>query len=824
MSGTSILPAAIKNQVISAIRRGRYALLLGAGFSASSASKDGRPLPIGNALANEIATAFSLPTGYPLTALASSIPESDLNRHFQERFRHCIPDNKLKHVAHIIWRTIYSFNIDDILSIVYKDPSAQQTPQALTFRHAFIEHSDIKDLNIVHLHGSVEHPDHGYVFSTQTYGQAAALDSSWFKIAADQLLNTPFIIVGCSLNEIDLEYYLARRTGLLVGDQQVAPSLFVTDRMDPVKAALCTRFGLVPIESYAGDFFENLYHIAAPFPSPLELILPAATSSEVFKSKPTETDQRLFFRQWLYVNPAELPKPLHDTMEPHLLTGTEPNWTQLLRGDDVIRSKVTSIVDEISAWAQNSDPTSEIQLISSVPGEGKTSLAMRVGLEAARSGFPVFFYNAIERILTHTATEVFSSIRGKPVIIIDRAGEHGNQIGELLTTLQERKVPFFALLTERTTRLKKISDTISTLKITDHSLNKLNKGEATTLVRKMRDEGLLSLKARQPDNVLAKIITDKDLFTSVILLNSSAPHLNEFIKQELNELPVDTKRVYSLLSLAHSCGYPLKTAVLHRASGLDFPRLKKILAQELHGLVRTIPPLGEYCETRHEIIAEHLIRLISPDERFDAFVSLSRALGHYVNTKTFVRGSPEARLAARLLDFDSTVEPLLGDKSELLYSRIKPDWQWNSRYWNQLAHLKLETDPTTSLRYAEHAVGVETHPVTLTTLAQVRYRLARTHAGTSHGERYLSEAIGAIQQAIQIISNWKRRDIQVYDTGIRGVIEYYKTIPPQRRRIEPRVKRFTDELLLDAPVFFKADHLRDLERRWRILINEIPTK
>ena len=84
-----------------------------------------------------------------------------------------------------------------------------------------------------------------------------------------------------------------------------------------------------------------------------------------------------------------------------------------------------------------------------------------------------------------------------------------------------------------------------------------------------------------------------------------------------------------------------------------------------------------------------------------------------------MRRSPEARLAGRLFDGDKIVKPLLDSAAEQFYVESQKLWEWNSRYWEQRALLKADSDLVTALRYAKQAVAIENHPFPLTTLAKL---------------------------------------------------------------------------------------------------------
>jgi hypothetical protein len=60
---------------------------------------------------------------------------------------------------------------------------------------------------LVHLHGSVDFPDRGYVFSRDEYIRQITTINSWMTILAQFMRSEPFVIGGSSLDEVDIDYF-----------------------------------------------------------------------------------------------------------------------------------------------------------------------------------------------------------------------------------------------------------------------------------------------------------------------------------------------------------------------------------------------------------------------------------------------------------------------------------------------------------------------------------------------------------------------------------------------------------------------------------------
>jgi hypothetical protein len=226
---------------------------------------------------------------------------------------------------------------------------------------------------------------------------------------------------------------------------------------------------------------------------------------------------------------------------------------------------------------------------------------------------------------------------------------------------------------------------------------------------------------------------------------------------------VDRKR-YLAASLAHYC----------TKSGIRFELLTAATASaavsrqfsEMHPLPLTYSAdrTGNYVVPLNGTLAQRTLELFSSNRRqeiLDTFVRLATVIAPRVNRNTIVQRAPEARLAARLFDFDQVVQPFLGDLAQEFYDEVQTHWQWNSRYWEQLALLNLyrhqAQDPAhpdardaldLAVAHARHAVSIEHHPLTLTTLAKIL--LSDAAASPSLAEARATEAMNKLNDAILI--------------------------------------------------------------------------
>lgn len=812
-----MFPENEQKRIVEAVRRGRYSLLLGAGFSASSTDARGETLPVGDRLRDDLADKFlGGIRNYSLAATCGAIEQPALSAYLTDRFLNCSNSEGSGLLRKFVWKAIYTFNIDDVLHSIYRRPDALQRPKFLTYRHSSYSTKDTGEVTTVHLHGSVREPDHGYIFSTSEYGLATSGDGIWFKIASDDLATQPFIILGCNhFQEPDIEHYLARRQGLLAAEAQIAPTLYVTRDSDPIKEAYCRRRGIILVKATSDEFLARLDKESGARPTPVELALPSDPNS-IFAVRPNEETVRLFFRQWMLVKENELPSELSSEVGLKLLSGVEPRWSHISNNEDVLRVTTQQLLADIATWRSSGERTAELRVVAGTPGDGKSTLLLRLALESSRSGDLVFYYKSRERILEDSTLAAIRACARRPILVVEHTAEHGHQLQAILSALESEGIGAFVITSERLQRLHRVENAI-TYHHKQIRLAHLSLGEAQQLVVKMRDGGLLGLQSGKSNDELAKQLVGKSWFTGTTLLNRNLPSIPKVISAELSDCDAVARRIYAVVCLAHSCGYPVRMAIIERAAKASQSELTARLRTQLKGLVYGLPPAGDLRETRHRVLAESVIEALDAPARFEAFHGLASAIAPYVNRNTIRAGTDEARLAGRLLDVDNLIlTHLTQESAELFFEAIKDEWSWNSRFWEQRALLKVSFDPVSALNFAQTAVGIERHPSPLTTLAKVRFRLAAADGLAPSGLVHLRDGIDQAKIAVQLTSSWRRKDIHPFDIGLRGIVEYFERLKPQRwREVPSDVVEAADEFAKNGGPLFRQQQQSGLLDRWR---------
>ena len=104
------------------------------------------------------------------------------------------------------WKVIYTVNIDDLLEYIY---TTQNKPFFVQNKSFIEEEPSFEHTTIYKLHGCVNNPTDGYVFSKSEYNKLISKKLDFkLKSLTDDLINQNVIFVGASLDEPDIESYL----------------------------------------------------------------------------------------------------------------------------------------------------------------------------------------------------------------------------------------------------------------------------------------------------------------------------------------------------------------------------------------------------------------------------------------------------------------------------------------------------------------------------------------------------------------------------------------------------------------------------------------
>lgn len=728
----------LTDDVLNALRpslfAGHYNLLLGSGISLDSTDSNGKPLKSASDLTVELCNLKGVNTSNTLSRVTNLLEPDEIKKLITIPYSICKAGETVKRLTSFVWKTAFTFNVDDALENAYETVThAKQVVESLNYNALYKSVSNKGSLHIVHLHGFTREPESGYIFSTSEYGRVTHGMNSWMHVLSELMASEPFIIAGTTLNESDLDYYLSGRTENS-GRNNRGPSLFIEPYPDRITENLCTRHGLILVPAKLSDFLAWLIEKTGPVPTVSEITVPSLQG--IFK-KPVQLEEQIdFFNCFELVRPSTQ-NPEGEVSPFHF--GRPARWTDLESSLDV----PTDEEREFSAKARNlvSSLGSRVKMLCVISdaGSGKTTQIRRAAYNLAKEGHLVFSLNAKAVINPKNVVEVLSAMGRAVVLVIDGIADHAPALRTVMTTLKVGK-PLVILAADRDYRRDHIDRILGDLDIEFLGISQWRIEAYEQLLERLRKAGLLgdAQAVHYPKVFASRLVGDSVAISTCRALNNFRP-LEVIIKSLWHDASETAKRSFTLAAISEHC----------YSNGLFYPILEAAypnpaLAEQIQlhcPLPLAYSEDGDFVLPLHPVIANNLLHILSkekPEILLEMFCALAKALSPYVNRRTSIAQTPEARLAARLFNAEDVARPLLGTYANDFYINTKESWQWNSRYWEQRALFTHATDIDAAIQFARHAVAIESHPYPWTTLASLLVKKMET---TSVGINTLFEEI-----------------------------------------------------------------------------------
>jgi len=717
----------VEQAIVASFLSGEYNLLLGAGVSLDSTNGNGDLLPGAEQLRIDLCTLKGARKNSSLQRVFGTLTDAEKTQHVVGKFNKCQPGASVTKITNFLWRRIFTFNIDDALEAAYgKIEEDCQTVHPLHFADDYWETREQDKLPIVHLHGWVRQPDKGFVFSISEYVRQIKDMNPWMHVLTQFLPSEPFIIAGTSLEEVDLEYYIAHRSNLTSRDDR-GPSILIEPAPDSVTEHDCAKYDLLLFKGTVIEFFEYLEKLVPYKPKPIDL-MPAATR-DLFPGGISARTILAFSADFDLIN-CDVDG---DDGVSKFLYGHEIEWGDLYVEKDIPRKLTRSIMNKIQDRFDNVNLPSRLVLLSDGTGSGKTTVLRRVAYNFAKQGCKVLLCSALSRLDVLTTSEAIDLIDEPLLIVVDNLADQANPISQIISNLEKRDVVFLAA--ERKYRSRYTDNSFQGNlyeKVGGLSLSELEAGRLIGLYSK---HGLSAGEDahNNPANLAAKISKDAIAVACCRILNDFKP-LERIVGSIVEDASSNELFAYLVASISQHCFHAgIRQEVLTKLLG---QRVSDDQFSETHVLPLTYfeGNWRNYIIPLNASISDRIIQYARDnfkEKLLQVFVAIANELAPRVNRWAIQQRTPEARLIGRLCDYDQVTFVYLGEYAEKFYDEIRDKWAWNSRYWEQLAlmHLGWYYEAPSSnegldalkqaLQHARHAVSIENHPLPLTTLCNI---------------------------------------------------------------------------------------------------------
>ena len=305
---------------------GKYNLLFGSGVSLKSRNRYGEPLRGTEQLREDICKLTGAHSSTSLSRAYGLLTSKQRQSELVDKYSRCQPGEELSPLRQCLWKRIFTFNVDDVIENLYNCGDCAQELKVLNYDSEFEPDTDKSELQCVHLHGHVKEAKKGFVFSYNEYARVLQGNNPWMLLLCEVLPAESFIISGTSFNEIDLEYYSARRTSS-TPIRGRGPSLLVEPNPDAATRADCEKYNLTLVEAEFGQFLAWIDQSFPNRPSAHKLLVPRV--DDLFRSMIDPAILLRFFSDFELVLPNTVTKRL--TASRAYMYGAEPTWIDIKR-------------------------------------------------------------------------------------------------------------------------------------------------------------------------------------------------------------------------------------------------------------------------------------------------------------------------------------------------------------------------------------------------------------------------------------------------------------------------------------------------------------
>lgn len=360
-------------------------LFLGAGFSLGGKTKTGRDIPKANDFKeiilveflklSKVSAEYKELSNYSLSQVCQYCSNKKSPHYLidflTDFFSNSKPASYHFKLTNYFWKKIYTTNIDDLVEKTFehngKDIVVQQYARKYT-------HKKDSATEYYKLHGSVNNPSEGYVFSTDEYVDSMIHSKDFrFSSLSSDMHSESFIFLGSNFDEINLDYYLRlyENTGYASTRGNLYfinpfPSILLKSKIERVQGVL--------IEWSTEQFLDFL------------------ESFTTTKQSISRYDLEKDITKLGYININSIKSSFIDTKnyDSQLYLGYEPCWEDIFAEWDFMDSRILTQFSKFVISSANQKAA--VFSIYGKPYIGKSVFLRRIGNELRKEGYDTFYF------------------------------------------------------------------------------------------------------------------------------------------------------------------------------------------------------------------------------------------------------------------------------------------------------------------------------------------------------------------------------------------------------------------------------------------------
>lgn len=686
ISGTQIM----NNQILKAITHGELILFLGAGASLGCRSNNGKPIPMSNELAKEMAceAGFSY-ENEALDAVYEAAREKlgiRLNNFLEGKFKHSISSEEYENISKYTWRRIYSLNIDDSLdkSLVKHSP---QGINKLNPRDAVIDRDQFfSKLEYIKLNGTIDRVQDGLIFSPSEYAAATSAHLPWYSQCASDFVRSPILFVGTQLNEPLLKFHIERYQSL--NAELPGISFLLCPTATEIQIAGLKKYNIEYIKGILKDFVTWLTRALPQPPQPNEVAKASIPQLVGFYSSDDPEKYVNLFSDITEVKRDRLPAislALQQNTIRDFYKGFKPTWSDIVDG---IPAELHLL--DISLAKIKSLNTSEFRFLPFLgpAGSGKTTLLMQLCWRLSmEQDWDVFYIDREPSSLIATLEAIEQSAHAQNILVA---------IDDLEVFTEDLQ---FALRSNRLTKTLLIGaeregiwnrrgqHVLEGLYHSPIYVREFSETDAKKILTRLERYGSWTRLGKMSEKERIRELLNKSKKQLLIaLLEATLGRGFEKIIEDEYSLIADTEEKLFLVTIALATDrrFAVPLSLVDRA--LDKMLVLRRAATFANNLAGIVHEFQGTLTARHPIYAKYLLdRVVDPTISAKAINGLLQAFSDYASPVIQHIRKSESGLYKGLINHKFLFEVLKGNRPKIIqsYVDLEKKFEGDGLFWLQ---------------------------------------------------------------------------------------------------------------------------------------------
>ncbi|MEH6504761.1 MAG: SIR2 family protein [Sulfitobacter litoralis] len=679
----------LKNEILKAYRDGRLILLLGAGASYDSLSKNGERVPQAEDMARQMANEMSWDyDDEPLSTVYSAYKQADaarLENYFERRLTETNPSKALLKIAKLPWSRIYTLNIDDCLEQALTRSGIQKFK--VFGRNDPLRETDpiFNNLQVIKLNGDAKRVQDGFIFSPEEYGQSSARIPLWYGQLAQDYSNYTFVFIGTKLNEPLFQHVMAQMRSIQTRSPQLAYA--ITPTASPIERIHLQSIKIEHISGTIEDFSDWIDGKLGGSVTPWDLAVGRRPElGKIGKNRKLNEQQMRAFNSVIAVSPENLPKTHFAGKEGSIrefYKGYKPNWKDIL---DEVPAELNATKSFVSNIEQKSKSKGCVALIGPA-GSGKTTLLMQAALTLSRSTeTPIYYLREPVSDFMEVVHALEGVNSGTFYLFIDKADIMRDQIAQVLTSKEFYNIRL-VISESKSIWNRRLKIALHTNVSHIEEINFISQTDATAILTKLEAFGPWTrLQKMNPKDRLREVFQKSGQQLLIGLMEATTGlGFTQIIRNDYaNSGNKEHKDFLILVGLAGIHKVTISSSVVGRAltylgSISDVNRL----SSDVEGIV--VSNNGRL-SSRHPVYVRKLFeQIVSTEAIEECLIALLKAFSDYEAPVVRSLGKQDGIVFKSIINHRFVKDMLRGDEAKILnvYSTFETIFHTDGLYWLQ---------------------------------------------------------------------------------------------------------------------------------------------